>query len=483
MLHIPLLRAGKPYKSLVVAKIPHFQTGETVVEISQANRGLIARDLLQMRLNRHILSDLPVAQLLKICKQAADHFEKSDLPLGESSQSPDDYIQQLSATTGMPESLCRKNMAKITLVLHEIRAVLGGLTRGLDLAMLDSGWSRSNGTPLSFACQTDALGAILPSNSPGVHALWLPSIPLKVPLILRPGSQEPWTPYRICQAFLAAGLPPEALSYYPSDHSGATEILLRTGRSMLFGDKKTVQPWQHDPGVQIHGPGWSKIIIGEDKIEQWQDYLDLMVTSAVANGGRSCLNISGVWVPKYGREIAGAFAARMAEITARAMDDPEAQIAAFANKKLAEMLSDSIDAQVAEGTAIDLTEKHRSCKRLVEAFGTTFLLPTVIRCERPDHPLAHAEYLFPFVAVVEVPQEELLAKMGSTLVATAITEDRDFIRDLFAAPNVDRLNIGPIPTVQISWDQPHEGNLFEHLYRQRSLQIAGDFVMGQTLRC
>ena len=37
---------------------------------------------------------------------------------------------------------------------------------------------------------------------------------------------------------------------------------------------------------------------------------------------------------------------------------------------------------------------------------------------------------------------------------------------------VDRLNVGPIPTNQISWDQPHEGNLFEHLYARRSFQAA-----------
>ena len=30
----------------------------------------------------------------------------------------------------------------------------------------------------------------------------------------------------------------------------------------------------------------------------------------------------------------------------------------------------------------------------------------------------------------------------------------------------------PIPTNQISWDQPHEGNLFEHLYARRSFQTA-----------
>jgi hypothetical protein len=35
---------------------------------------------------------------------------------------------------------------------------------------------------------------------------------------------------------------------------------------------------------------------------------------------------------------------------------------------------------------------------------------------------------------------------------------------------VDRLNVGGIPTTQIGWDQPHEGNLFEHLYARRAYQ-------------
>jgi hypothetical protein len=38
---------------------------------------------------------------------------------------------------------------------------------------------------------------------------------------------------------------------------------------------------------------------------------------------------------------------------------------------------------------------------------------------------------------------------------------------------VNRLNLGPISTMQIAWDQPHEGNLFEHLYVRRALQRIG----------
>jgi hypothetical protein len=60
---------------------------------------------------------------------------------------------------------------------------------------------------------------------------------------------------------------------------------------------------------------------------------------------------------------------------------------------------------------------------------------------------------------------------GFFTVVSAITEDAAFTQALMASRNVDRLNIGPIPTYQLSWDQPHEGNLFEHLYRRRALQI------------
>ena len=61
-------------------------------------------------------------------------------------------------------------------------------------------------------------------------------------------------------------------------------------------------------------------------------------------------------------------------------------------------------------------------------------------------------------------------EIGSSLIVTAITQDDDLIRALMASPDIDRLNIGPIPTCRISWDQPHEGNLFEHLYRRRAFQ-------------
>lgn len=473
MLHLPILRHGRPYRSLDVAHAVHFRTGEPFVALSQANPGLIRRDLLRQAEARNGLARRSVAELLDITRRAARHFLDDTLPLDPDAglvQSPDDYVRQLSATTGMPHVLVRRNMQKIAGVLARIEEVLGGLTRGLDLGVLDRGIAGGASALLSFFPRAEALGVVLPSNSPGVHSLWVPAIALKMPLVLKPGSAEPWTPYRVAQAFVRAGCPPEAFGYYPTDHAGGAEILRSCGRGMVFGDVASTSQWAGDARIELHGPGYSKVVIGDDAIDRWEDYLDLLVTSIADNGGRSCVNASGVWVTRHGDAIAEALADRLARIVPRRDDDPEALIAPFADPGVAARLSAMVDGALREPGAVDVSRARRGAERLVRWEGATYLLPTVVRCG-PDHPLANREFLFPFASVVEVPEAQMPEVCGPSLVVTAITTDERFVDRLLASPLVDRLNLGPIPTNQIVWDQPHEGNLFEHLYSRRAIQI------------
>jgi acyl-CoA reductase-like NAD-dependent aldehyde dehydrogenase len=476
--HIPVLRHGVPYTSLDVAHVPHYRTREPFAELSLANGGLIRRDLREdvQAEARRALAKVPFARLLEICRKTADHFLNDTLPLGDASQSPDDYVRQLSATTGMPHVLVRKNMKKIAGVLTEMPTVLRGLTRGLDLSILDTGHGTHDGHALSFFPRTHSLGVVLPSNSPGVHSLWVPAIALKMPLVLKPGSAEPWSPFRIIQAFIKAGAPPEAFSYYPADHAGAGEILRRTGRSMFFGDVSAVGGWEGDPRVELHGPGYSKVLIGDDQLANWERHVDLIAASIADNGGRSCVNASGVWVAaSHAERVAEALAAKLAQIVPRAEDDPQAILAPFADPKVAERISQQIDAGLDAPGARDMSAPHRKGPRVAVVDGSTYLLPTVVLCDDVEHPLANREFLFPFAAVVKVTPEQMARMpeaMGKTLVVSALTSDQDLVKRLLESPNVDRLNVGPIATNQISWDQPHEGNLFEHLYARRSYQAA-----------
>ena len=236
--------------------------------MSQANIGLIRRDLLQQADARALLQKIPVADLVTMAGKAADHFLNDTLPLDPESgtmQTPQQYIEQVSATTGMPFSNVRRNMLKVHGVLDKVEEVLAGLTRGLDLSVLDAGYGTVHGQMLSFFPRTDALGVVLPSNSPGVHSLWAPTTVLKMPLVLKPGSAEPWTPLRIINAWVKAGAPAGAFAYYPTDHAGGNEILRSTGRGMVFGDVGSTKRWKADGRVEVHGPGYSKVVIGPDR--------------------------------------------------------------------------------------------------------------------------------------------------------------------------------------------------------------------------
>jgi hypothetical protein len=80
--------------------------------------------------------------------------------------------------------------------------------------------------------------------------------------------------------------------------------------------------------------------------------------------------------------------------------------------------------------------------------------------------------MFPFATVVQCPQAQMLEAIGPTLVCSAITCNPEFRAQLLDAVQIDRLNLGPVPTTQLNWLQPHEGNIVEFLFRARAFQTA-----------
>lgn len=477
MLKIPVLRWGEPYESLEVDNVVHFSTGEPIAEVSQANGGIIQRDMRKAGKAREVLREIPIPELIEKIKKAADLYESATLPLGDGEQSPDDFVHQQSASTGLPEHMCRANMKKNSFVLQNMDTILDALTRGLPLDVFTRGWGiEDRGIVVSYQAQTPILGAVLPSNSPGVHTLWLPVIPLQMGLVLKPGPQEPWTPYRMASAFTEAGIPKEVISLYPGGAEAGAAVLAACDRAMIFGGTKTVEQYHGNPRVQAHGPGFSKILLGDDMVDDWEQYIDLIAESIYINSGRGCINCSGVWASRHTEEIAAALAERLGPIEAKGPQDPEAGLAAFTakfdGKSMGAVVWDMIEADLSESGVTHSTGKFGD--RLVEQEHCSYLRPVIVHCESPENAIAKKEYMFPFSTVVKCPQDQMLAKMGQTLVCTGITKDEKLIRQLTDATFVDRLNIGPIPTSKLNWLQPHEGNIIDFLFRSRAYQVPDD---------
>jgi len=118
--------------------------------------------------------------------------------------------------------------------------------------------------------------------------------------------------------------------------------------------------------------------------------------------------------------------------------------------------------------------EYRRDKVLLNQFviyqGGTYMRPTIVLCDSFAHSLANREFLFPYASVLSAPQSQMLKLIGPSLTVSAITKDAAFRGLLLESPLIQRLNFGPIPTMKISWDQPHEGNLFEFLYQRRAIE-------------
>jgi len=473
MINIPVLRWGQPYTSMDVDPVVHFATGEPIANVSRANGGLIQRDMRKASRAREVLRAIPIEELIERAGKAGELYMNATLPIGDGTQSPAEFARAQSASTGLPERMCLANMKKNGFVLAEMRRILDSLTRGLSLDVLSTGYGEERGVPISYQAQSPVVGLVLPSNSPGVHTLWLPVIPLQIGLVLKPGPQEPWTPYRMAEAFFQAGIPREAISIYPGGGDVGAAVLESCGRNLIFGGQPTVDKYRGNPRVQAHGPGFSKILIGDDQVDRWEEFIGVMADSVFLNSGRGCINCSGIWASRHTREIADALAKRLAAVRPLPPDHADASLAAFTVPGVAEAITQSIDAEVQAPGVTDVTAKYRGDEpRLVKEGRADYLLPTVVHCESPEAAIASKEYMFPFVTVVECPESKMVDAIGSTLVCSAITCNPAFRKTLVDAVNIDRLNLGPVPTTQLNWLQPHEGNIIEFLFRARAFQTA-----------
>ncbi len=322
---------------------------------------------------------------------------------------------------GLPERMCRANMKKNAFVLaRDARTSSTSLTRGLDLDVLSSGYGEERGVPISYQAQSPVLGLVLPSNSPGVHTLWLPIIPLQIGLVLKPGPQEPWTPYRMAEAFFQAGIPREAISIYP----GRGDV----GAAVLDSCRPQPDLRRHSrPSIATAAtracrrtvPASRRSCSATIRSTTGSSYLDVMVDSVFLNSGRGCINCSGIWASRHTREIADAIAQRLAAVRPLPPDHPDASLAAFTVPGAADAISQAIDADLQAPGVTDVTatssRRRRGWSR--RAAPTTCCRRSCTASRRTPRSRSK-EYMFPFVTVVECPEAQMLEAIGPTLVCT-----------------------------------------------------------------
>src|SRR5437879_9517289 len=108
-----------------------------------------------------------------------------------------------------------------------------------------------------------------------------------------------------------------------------TEVVNRVRRTKSCGSTETVKRYEGNPRVQVHGPGFSKVLLSDDAVDAWEEYIDLIAEGVYVNSGRGCINTSGVWASRHTKEIAAALAERLGPVTVKPPEDPTAGLGAF----------------------------------------------------------------------------------------------------------------------------------------------------------
>jgi acyl-CoA reductase-like NAD-dependent aldehyde dehydrogenase len=434
------------------------------------------RDLEEWDKPARELAQHSTADILQQSEQIGDIFRNGALAAypGGPAWSSDEFATMVSRSTGLPKHMVLGHMSNIQTAWHTLSDTLQGLTRGLAPIILDGTKHRQNGRMVRIVQAARSLAVILPNNAPSVHGLWLPALALRTPVALKPGHSEPWTAYRIHAAWVEAGMPSSSISVYPTSHGAVPTLIRSADRAMVFGDEESVLPYRNRRDVQVHGPGHSKVVFGGDTAGKWSRYDELLDACVLYNGGRSCINTSTIVVPSGGQELAQRLAKRWAGLMGKALDDGTGVLAGFAGSDRAQALSDEVDRMLQTKGAVDCSAAVRPGGRVHEEHGLSFVLPTVIWADDPSHPLARCERPFPLVCVVEVPEENIPTWLGPSLSVTVVTKNADLSQRILNQPDLASVQIGNIPTTRKSWDQPHEGNLFELLCDHRAVGVAKD---------
>ena len=334
----------------------------------------------------------------------------------------------------------------------------------------------------AFYPTTDAFGAILPSNSPGVHSLWVPALALKTP------ARAQARPRRAVDALPRAAIVPASRhpglarsNFFPTDHAGAGRVSLAGRPQHVVRRRPNHRSVQERPPGRTARPGLQQGAHRRRPGRQLARYLD--VDRRVASRPTAAEPAStspAVWTPRHGKAIAEALAKQLASSQSPAVGRPGGRARRLRQPRRGRWL---ISAMVDEGLktpgAEDVTEQH---PRHAAGSCATAAAPG---CCRPSSPATRRSTRWPtrnscsrIASVVECPQDEMLKRIGPTLAAMALTDDEAFTPATAGQPAHRTAERRPDPDNRLTWDQPHEGNLFTHLYRQRAFQHASRALAG-----
>lgn len=297
----------------------------------------------------------------------------------------------------------------------------------------------------------ETLGAIVSGNSPTVHTAWLQALALGYRVAVRPSQGEPFTAERLVRALHEAGFRNTDVSFLPTDHAGADEIVKRADRALVYGGAAVARKYGADPRVKVGGPGRSKTLVSLEPGQDRGPATAAVAAAVAAQSGTACVNTSAVLVDGDHRGFATQLA-RVLRTPAHHRSGPRVSQAA-ATTLLGHLTARTPDIEALIPVEA-LAEPNED--------GSVTLTPAVFVVDRLDEQALSSELPFPCVWVAPWRRGDGVGPLRNSLVVNAITGDETIVEDLFEESTIANVHWNA-PTTHSGVHMPHDGYVGEFL--------------------
>jgi len=420
--------------------------------------------LVSMRASKNASAPLScsIHSLLDIFHQASKLFWEGKADGLE----PEEYVRCASLTSGMPISIVRRlTLGFFPHLLSTMEQFLLLQSPG-GLAVFDNYIYQVGEIFVGLVPRGRNAGFIMPGNHPSTHYMWLSALAMKMPLMVRPSYRDVFTPYRLVMSLLEAGLPEDALAFFPGGHELVDTITQATALTVVFGGQEIADRYGRDNHVKVYGPGRSKAVVLANA--DFKEAVDTIYHLIMDDGGRGCINCSAVIVEGNAQELADAVSARLKQIPVISPLEESALLGAMTNTKEAESYNSLIDSRLSP----DAQEWSAIAGGRIAKIGDVMLmLPTVIEVPSFAHPLFGIELPFPFAVFTSAnSREEILLAAQHSLAVVVVGEDEDFSQELLLEPSIDKVFVSGALSTELDPREPHEGFILDFLFQKKAFQ-------------
>ncbi|WP_374711615.1 aldehyde dehydrogenase family protein [Symbiobacterium terraclitae] len=447
MYEIPLWRAGRERASLDARLLRDYR-GAPLARVASAPSLMVHRAVAELRAAAEPGRDLTA--LWDAIAAAGRLLATAEL----GGCSPDEHARLVTLATGAPIADSRQALTELASGMVHVRDALrwqspGG---GLD-PFLTHRLEPAPGKSCGWVPAGQVLGFVAPSNHPAVHLTWVLALAMGWSVALRPGADDPFTPWRVLLALREAGFPAERVALLPGGHDLVPALVEHCDRTVAYGGPALAALLGRDPRVLFNGPGRSKVLVdaGAVRAPTGNGMVSFLVDCILHDGGRKCTCASALLLRGEAPGLLEAVADRLDRLPLLDPLDPEARVPAWK------------DPAAAQQTPAET----------VEVDGLTFVRPALLLGVDPADPRFGVELPAPWATAAQLPAgADPLPLLRGSLAVTLLTRDWALAGRCLTETTIQKLFVGPIPPWHTEPGAPHKGRLADFLFTAKAYREA-----------